>query len=160
MFATLDDLEGSVELVIFGKVLAEYEALLHVDSVLLVRGRIDHKDAAKTNLVVQAVDRFAPTAAEVDAAKNEMAKRHVGPEPLHLVLDGTRLPATIIDDLRDVLNNFPGTSDVIIEIQIDAEQSRRLRLGKEYRVAPTPTLRAELDALLRTAGERTVVAVA
>ncbi|MFA9269925.1 MAG: OB-fold nucleic acid binding domain-containing protein, partial [Baekduiaceae bacterium] len=148
MFATLDDLEGSVELIVFAKTLAECEATLQVDNVVLVRGRVDHKDASKTNIVVQAVDLFQPTADEVEAAKAEMATRQVGPEPLHLVLDAARLPATVIDDLRDVLHNFPGESEVILEVQMRDADSRKLKLGKEFRVAPTATLRAELEAIL------------
>ena len=38
MFATLDDLEGSVEMLVFGKALAEHEAALAVDEVVLVQG--------------------------------------------------------------------------------------------------------------------------
>ncbi len=38
MFATLDDLAGSVEMLVFGKALAEHEAALAVDEVVLVQG--------------------------------------------------------------------------------------------------------------------------
>ena len=58
MFATLDDLEGSVEVLIFGKALAEYEGALGVDEVVLVRGRVDHGDKG-TSLIVQTVEPFA-----------------------------------------------------------------------------------------------------
>ncbi|HEU0316026.1 MAG TPA: OB-fold nucleic acid binding domain-containing protein, partial [Solirubrobacteraceae bacterium] len=42
MFATLDDLAGSVEMLVFGKALAEHESALSVDEVVLVKGRVDH----------------------------------------------------------------------------------------------------------------------
>src|SRR6201999_1766862 len=58
MFATLDDLEGAIEILVFGKALAEYEGALGVDEVVLVRGRVDHKDASKTCLIVQSVEPF------------------------------------------------------------------------------------------------------
>ena len=48
MFATLDDLEGTIEILVFGKAMAEYEAALGIDEVVLVRGRVDQKDASKT----------------------------------------------------------------------------------------------------------------
>ena len=57
MFATLDDLGGAVEMLVFGKALAEHEAALAVDQVVLVRGRVDHKEAGKTCLIVQTVER-------------------------------------------------------------------------------------------------------
>src|SRR5205823_12125030 len=45
MFATLDDLEAAVEIVVFEKVMNEYEGALGVDEIALVRGRVDLKEA-------------------------------------------------------------------------------------------------------------------
>ena len=53
MFATLDDLEGSVELLVFGRALAAHEEALALDSVVLVRGKVDHKDANSTCVILQ-----------------------------------------------------------------------------------------------------------
>jgi DNA polymerase-3 subunit alpha len=92
MFATLDDLAGSVEMLVFGKALAEHdraagrspiggpvgdgpvapraaEATLSVDAVVLVKGRVDHKEAGKTCLVVQSVQLFAPSEQEIERAR-------------------------------------------------------------------------------------------
>jgi DNA polymerase-3 subunit alpha len=52
MFATIDDLEGSVELLIFPKSLQEYEP--QVDEVLIVRGKVDHGDKG-TSVIVQEI---------------------------------------------------------------------------------------------------------
>jgi len=148
MFATLDDLEGCVEILVFGKALAEYEGALGVDSVVLVRGRVDHKDADKTCLVVQTAEPFEPTADEIELAKVSAAKRLTGPLPLHVRLDAAGLPGTVIDDLKDLLSNFPGESEVVLEVRMSAGDPRTLRLGPSYKVAPTPTLRAELEQIL------------
>ena len=148
MFATLDDLEASVEILVFGKALAEYEGALGVDSVVVVRGRVDHKDADKTCLVVQSAEPFAPSAEEVERAKATAATRLIGPLPLHVRLDAAALPASVIDDLKHLLANFPGESEVVLEVQMTAGDPRTLRLGPSFRVAPTPTLRAELEHVL------------
>jgi hypothetical protein len=148
MFATLDDLEGSVEILVFGKALAEYEGALGVDSVVVVRGRVDHKDADKTCLVVQTAEPFAPTEAEIETAKALAATRKVGPLPLHVRLDAAGLPASVIDDLKHLLANYPGDCEVVLEVQMTGGDPRRLRLGPGYKVAPTPTLRAELEQVL------------
>ena len=47
MFATVDDLEGSVELMVFEKTLAAAEAALQVDEIVLVKGVVDHKEGGK-----------------------------------------------------------------------------------------------------------------
>jgi DNA polymerase-3 subunit alpha len=149
MFATLDDLEGCVEILVFGKALAEYEGALGVDSVVIVRGRVDHKDADKTCLVVQTVEPFEPTPEEVEEAKAVAATRKVGPAPLHVTIrDAARLQASIIDDLKSLLANYPGECEVLLEVQMSSGDPRMLRLGPSYKVAPTPTLRAELEQVL------------
>ncbi|HUR84683.1 MAG TPA: DNA polymerase III subunit alpha [Solirubrobacteraceae bacterium] len=148
MFATLDDLEGSVEILVFGKALAEFEGALDVDSVVVVRGRVDHKDADKTCLVVQTAEPFEPTPEEVEKAKAAAATRKVGPLPLHVRLAAARLPASVIDDLKHLLANYPGECEVVLEVQMSGGGPRTLRLGPSYKVAPTPTLRAELEQVL------------
>jgi DNA polymerase-3 subunit alpha len=153
MFATLDDLEGSVEMLIFGKALAEHEAALAVDKVVLVRGRVDHKDADKTALVVQSVEDFAPDEQEIARARE---REQAAPEPvisehpLHLHVDLSRLTASAIEDLKHLLTDFPGPSEVVIELRTRAG-ARRLRLGESYRVRHTAALRAEAEQALAPA---------
>jgi DNA polymerase III subunit alpha len=147
MFATLDDLGGSVEILAFAKALAEYEGALGVDEVVLVRGRVDHKDASKTCVVVQSVEPFRPTAEQVESAREAAAARSTGPQPVTVNLDAGTLPATVIDELKHVFENFPGESQVVLAIATEGGH-RTLRLGPEYRVSPTPSLRAELANIL------------
>jgi len=147
MFATLDDLEGSVEILVFGKALEAYAGTLEVDEVVLVRGRVDHKDADKTTVVVQSVEPFRPTTAEVEAAREELAKVPIGPQPVLLRLDASRLPATVLDDLKNLIGEFPGECDVVLEMATRAGR-RTLKLGPSFRVSDTSTLRAELHAVL------------
>ena len=147
MFATLDDLEGAVEILVFGKALAEYEGALGVDSVVLVRGRVDHKDAAKTCLIVQTVEPFAPTPEEVEAAREEAARRPQGPSALTVALDARALPATVIDELKHVLGNHTGEREVVLHLETSSGP-RLLRLGGDFKVNETPSLRAELAKIL------------
>jgi DNA polymerase-3 subunit alpha len=146
MFATLDDLEGSIEVLIFGKALAEYEGALGVDEVVVVRGRIDHGDKG-TSLIAQTVDPFQPTAEEVEAAREAAALEPAEPQPLTVLLDATALPASIIDELKHVFGNHAGDCQVVLAIQTTAGP-RTLRLGEGYRVKETPSLRAELQSIL------------
>ncbi|TML27515.1 MAG: DNA polymerase III subunit alpha, partial [Actinobacteria bacterium] len=65
MFATLDDLDGQVEILVFGNALAGAEEALQADRIVVVRGRVDHKDATKTCVIVQEAEEFAATPGEV-----------------------------------------------------------------------------------------------
>jgi DNA polymerase-3 subunit alpha len=147
MFATLDDLESSVELLVFGKALSEHEDALTPDSIVLVRGRVDHRDREKTSIVAQAIERFEPTTEDVLAAREQELKAARPPAVLRLRLDATSLRATALAELKEVLSGFPGESDVVIELSTTVGD-RRLRLGREFRVSRSASLHAELDALL------------
>ncbi|HEU0249228.1 MAG TPA: DNA polymerase III subunit alpha [Solirubrobacteraceae bacterium] len=151
MFATLDDLEGAVEMLVFGKALAEHEAALAVDQVVLVRGRVDHKEAGKTCLVVQSVEAFAPSEEEIEradkAARSTRMAEQAAAEPVRLQVDATRLPAGAIEEIKDIIETHKGAAEVVLEM-ITSAGTRILRLGEDYRVQHTPFVRAELEAAL------------
>jgi DNA polymerase-3 subunit alpha len=147
MFATLDDLEASVEMIVFGKPLLACEEALTPDSIVLVRGRVDHKDRDKTCIIAQQVELFSPSAEEVRRAQELAARPAATREALRLRLDAASLPASVLGDLRELLAGFPGDCDVLIELRTSVGH-RRLRLGSEFRVARTAGLHAELDSLL------------
>jgi len=151
MFATLDDLGGSVEMLVFGKALAEHEAALAVDQVVIVKGRVDHKEAGKTCLVVQSVEGFAPSQQEIERATAQAAaavrSASVLAQPLHIRVSAADLCEDAIGELRQTIEDFPGSAEVLIDVDTTAGV-RRMRLGKEFRVAHTPSLRAELEQVL------------
>jgi DNA polymerase III subunit alpha len=151
MFATLDDLAGSVEMLVFGKALAEHEAALGVDEVVLVRGRVDHKEAGKTCLIVQSVEPFAPSEDDVAKANAEAGRREATAtaiaEPVCLRLHASALCAELIADVKHAIESFPGPAEIVLEVAT-SDGVRRLKLGEAFRVEHTPTLRAELENVL------------
>jgi DNA polymerase-3 subunit alpha len=150
MFATLDDLEGQVEIVVFEKALAAAEGKVADDAIVLVRGRVDHKEAGKVCVIVQDVDPFDPTDAEIDKAKEQVARMasQAPPSALCWPVDATRLEAAVIDDLRELFERYPGDSEFVLEMHT-ATGLRRLKFGSGYRVAGRNAgLKAELDRLL------------
>jgi len=144
MFATLDDLEGSVEILVFAKTLAEFEP--RVDDVLLVRGKVDHGDKG-TVVVAQQVDPFTPTEAEVASARAQAAKAQQAPDALRLRADARRLPASVIDDLKQLFLQHPGAAEVVLKLDT-SDGPRLLRFGPDFKVSPCPDLRVELDGIL------------
>jgi len=68
MFATLDDLEAQVEIIVFGSALEKLEGTLAVDSIVTVRGRVDQKEEGRTSVVAQSVEEFRPDAEQLARA--------------------------------------------------------------------------------------------
>ncbi len=150
MFATLDDLEESVEVVVFGKALASSDdGALATDAIVLIRGRVDHKDREKTSIVAQQIERFEPSLEEVQQAREQATRPSLPPSALRLRLDARTLPAAVLGDLKELLAGFPGECDVVIELNTSSGR-RCMRLGPGFRVARCAGLHAELDAMLAT----------
>jgi DNA polymerase-3 subunit alpha len=145
MFASLDDLEGRVELFVRDAA-GEAAEVIEVDRVVIVRGRVDHKGRGEMSVVVNEAERFEPGEDELATARAKAAER-ANPRPVLLKIDAAEFGATLIDELKAVFETFPGDSEVLLEMRT-REGIRRLRFGSDYRVAYSPALRAELDQLL------------
>jgi DNA polymerase-3 subunit alpha len=112
---------------------------------------VDHKEAGKTCLIVQSVERFAPTADELAQARAraDAAARGAAAmaEPVCLQIDATCLDDATLDELKRAIADYPGSAEVVLELGTGSAR-RRLRLGAGFRVANTPALRAELEHAL------------
>jgi DNA polymerase III subunit alpha len=148
MFATLDDVEGQVEMLLFKADEAESAAVIAPDAIVLVRGRLDHKDRGETKLVVQEAQRFEPDSEEI-AKAGKLAPVPSG--PLELTIDPTKLGVPgLFDELKAVFEHHKGDSDVHLVMETGSGSRKVVRLGREYRVRPSSGLRAEIGHVLGT----------
>jgi DNA polymerase-3 subunit alpha len=150
MFATVDDIDGSVEIVVFEKALAAVEQMLAADEIVLVRGRVDHKEAGKSCIIVQDVERFDPSDAEIEKAKEQVARMVASavPNDVRLRVDAARLQPAVIEELRDLFERYPGDQQFVLEMHTRAGV-RCLRFGDGFKVAGRDAgLQSELRNLL------------
>jgi DNA polymerase III subunit alpha len=143
MFATLDDLEGQVELLVFNSAYAANADKVDVDKIVIVRGRVDHKEEGETKLVAQDVEAFEPTPEEILAAA-ELAEQEPVIRRLTIQVSGD-VPETFLEDLREVVSHHRGDHELCLSVG-----ERQLRLGPEWRVSADGACRAELAGLTGT----------
>jgi len=140
MFATLDDLEGQVEMLVFNSAYAANADKVDVDAIVLVRGRVDHKEAGEVKLIAQEVEPFAPSQQEILRAVEAAA---VAPVVRRLTLQvSPGVPASFLEDLREVVGHHPGDHELLLYVG-----ERRLVLGEQWRVSGTSSCCAELGSL-------------
>jgi DNA polymerase III subunit alpha len=142
MFATLDDLEGSVEMLVFNSAYASNADKIDGDRVLIVRGRVDHKEQGETKLVVQDVEVFEPSHEEVEDAKREAASLAAAPPKRVTVNVSGDLPVHFVQDLKDLVHHHRGEYELMLRIG-----ERSLLLGPDFRVADSASFRSELEEL-------------
>jgi DNA polymerase-3 subunit alpha len=140
MFATLDDLDGSVEMVVFNSAFEANADRVDSDRVLIVKGRVDQKEAGEVKLVVNEVEPFEPSADEVASAA---ALADVEPQVKRLTVSvSSAVPEGFLDDLKDLCANNPGDHELRLVVG-----ARTLVLGPEYRVAASGSCLSELGQL-------------
>ncbi len=145
MFATLDDVEGQVEMLLFKADESDHAAVIEPDAVVVVRGRLDHKDRGETKLVVQEAERFEPDQEEIDRASS---KAGAPAEPLRLRIDAAKMTPGLFEELKAVFEHHRGEADVHVAITPEEGEPTRLVLGDDFRVRHTSGLRAELGHVL------------
>ena len=96
------------------------------------------------SLVVHEAERFEPGEDELAAAR---AKAAAAAGPLVLQDRRRRVRRRAGRGAQVAVRDFPGENEVLLEMRT-REGVRRLRFGTDYRVAPSPALRAEIDQLL------------
>jgi DNA polymerase-3 subunit alpha len=134
-FVQLEDVTGSVEVVVFNSTYAAARDLLLEDAVLVVKGRVDHKQQGETKLV----------ALEVSAFEATPERREV-----RLKVDARSAPAGVIRELAGVVRDFPGDAPVYVDL-VTSLGPKLLELGPEYRVDPQPDFFASVRHLLGAA---------
>jgi DNA polymerase III subunit alpha len=131
VFMRVDDVTGSVEVIVFNSVYGAARDLLETDRVLVVKGRIDHKEG-ETKLIAMEVAPF-----ESMPERNEV----------RLKLDARRAPAGTIRELAGLLRDYPGEAAVVAAIETSAGPLT-LAFGPDFRVRPEPDFFAEVKSLL------------
>jgi DNA polymerase-3 subunit alpha len=134
-FVQLEDLTGSIEVVVFNSTYAAARELLVEDAVLIVKGRVDHKQQGETKLVALEVSRF-----------EAMPERR----EVRLKVDARSAPAGVIRELAGLVRDFPGEAPVYVDL-VTSIGSKLLELGPDYRVDPQPDFFASVRHLLGAA---------
>jgi DNA polymerase-3 subunit alpha len=132
VFIRLDDVTGGAEVVVFNSVYAQARELCTTDRVLVIKGRVDHKQEGDTKLLAMDVAPF-----EAVAERKEVT----------IKIDARVARAGIVRDLALLVRDFPGESRVNLLLEM-SEGTKQMVLGPQYKVKPVPDFFAEAKALL------------
>jgi DNA polymerase III subunit alpha len=132
VFVALDDPTGGAEVVVFNSTYAAAREHLEADRILVVKGRVDHKQAGETKVIAIEVTPF-----EATPVRKEVRLR----------IDARRAPAGLVRELAALVKDFPGEAPVYLAVETSLGE-KTLALGPDYRVKPDADFFAEARALL------------
>jgi DNA polymerase III subunit alpha len=131
-------------MLVFNSAYAANADKVDLDKIVIVRGRVDHKEAGETKLIAQEVEPFEPSPEEVLRAAEAAAAEPVVRRLTLYVSPG--VPAGFLEDLKEVVGHHPGDHELLLAVG-----ERRLVLGPGYRVSSSSACRSELSGLQGTA---------
>jgi DNA polymerase III subunit alpha len=140
---TLEDLEGTIDAVIFAETLAEvtkrHPGAVAAEQIVYLRGHVDRRRETPSIVVSDVVP------ASIAAGRFTTA--------VAIKLEAARHDERTIEPLSEILRRHPGPVRVYIQVQTApasdaADQKITLQLGKDYAVRPSRDLAAEIEALL------------
>lgn len=156
-FVTLEDMTGTIEALVFPKVLERVSTELTPDTAVALTGRLSIREDEDAKLLLDTVEPLM-TNAEVKQAieSGALTPQAAAPVRQDSVLPGStlylRLPSdSAIQVIRPVLGRYRGEVSVVLYIE---STGIKLRAPKELYVKPT---KAMMDELIDMLGHKNVV---
>jgi DNA polymerase-3 subunit alpha len=130
---TIEDFEGSLDVMVWPKVYDGVSTLLVDDAVVVVRARVERSDDDGVRV------------AALEVSQPDMSEAESG--PVRLTMAAARCIPPLVEKLKDVLGAHPGTTEVHLHLT-GGSRTTVLRLDDRLRVTPSPALYGDLKALL------------
>ncbi|MDP1809156.1 MAG: DNA polymerase III subunit alpha [Actinomycetota bacterium] len=132
-FIIVEDLEGSIEVVVFPSILQKCRAIIAEDAIVKIKGRLDVKE-----------DEVKLIAQEITPLKEAKTAQK---QALYLKIGDDRLDKNLIAKLRKLLKDHPGDAEVFLRLG-DGDKLTTLRFSTDFRVAGSGPLIGQLSGLL------------
>jgi DNA polymerase-3 subunit alpha len=132
-FATLEDVQGQVDVIVFPEVYKEFGAVLETEQPVLVRGVVDWGEdnpkiiADRIVLLAEAADRLAPQ--------------------VHISLPTPGLSRETLGQLKTILQGTPGGSPVYLHLLFPEEGEVVLLSEERLQVTPSEALVQHIESL-------------
>ncbi|RSX47875.1 DNA polymerase III subunit alpha [Bifidobacterium castoris] len=129
---TIEDMESSIQCMLFGKVYESAAAELAVDTVVQMRGMVEERDETVT---LRATEMQVPSLEAEDA------------RPVLIALPAGALRRDRLEQLGAVLTNHPGYCEVKLVILDDRGDAQVLTMGDRFRVTRDTSLFADVKII-------------
>jgi DNA polymerase III subunit alpha len=130
--ATLEDLEGAIEVLFFPATYQQCMTLIIEDAVVLVKGRLDRREEV-------------PKLVAMEVSVPEMPTGEQGPFVVSIM--EARCVPPVVDRLKEVLRTHPGPTEVHLKL-LTGSRTKVVKLDDKLRVRSSPALLADLKQLL------------
>lgn len=105
-FLTLEDLYGSIDIVVFPNIYEKYGQLVNIDSTVLIKGKININEEQSSSIICETI---------IELSKFNDNRSSNGKNSLEIRIPEMTNP--IIDRVKSILAQHPGETPVVLSIQ-------------------------------------------
>ena len=134
-FVTLEDLNGSIEVIVFSELYKKVSTIIKSEQPILVKGKVT-MDANNQKSKVKAED----ISLLADAAK-------ILPSTVHVSLDISVISKPQLEKLKNILKNHPGKCTTYLHLFIPGQSETIISLPEEFHLNPSEGLSKEVEYL-------------
>lgn len=145
-FITLEDLEGSVEIIAFPKVYEKCKEIIKKDEIVMIEGRLDVAEG-KTKIIAEKIsllERYIKNKKPTSKAKE---KNQSFAEELHLEINTEKNEPNRLRKLKELFYGYPGKSQVVLHFK-DKDKTILHAIDKKYSVNIDDKLMEEIRGIL------------
>ena len=145
-FITLEDLEGTVEIIAFPKVYEKCKEMIKEDEIIITEGHIDVAEgktkiiAEKISLLEKYVENKRPT------PKTEEKNQKIA-EELHLEINTGENESDLLRKLKELFYGYPGKSQVVLHFK-DKDKTILHAIDKKYSINLDDKFMEEIRSIL------------
>jgi DNA polymerase-3 subunit alpha len=133
-FVQLEDMQGSLEVVIFPSVYATCQDLLATDTPIMIQGKVQKEEKSAKIL--------ADTVLSMELVET------LWTADVHFNINVQRTDKQILARLRDVIRQHPGDCKSFIHLKFENDVETVIAMSEQWCVAPGKSLRRQVNSLL------------
>lgn len=131
VFVSLEDLEGTVEVIVFPKVYEEHKELIRKEEIVIIKGRLDIAEG-KVKLIAEDIFPLNKYLEEESILKEKEGKQDFL-EELHLEINLSNNKPGFLVNLKEIFCTYPGKSQIILHFK-EKEKTVLHTIDKKYSV--------------------------
>jgi len=149
-FITLEDLEGTVEIIAFPKVYEICKEVIKKDEIIITEGRLDVAEG-KTKIIAQKISFLEKYLKNKKPALGTKEKSLNLAKELHLEINAEKNEPNLLRKLKEIFSEYPGGSQIVLHFKNKIKDKEKIilhTLDKKYSVNIDNGLTVEIGSIL------------
>jgi DNA polymerase-3 subunit alpha len=142
-FLTVEDMYGSVEIIVFAQLYEKQGHRLQAEQMLIIQGRVSVREEEDAKIIANELLLYEDIPNKTPASPSPGTDGEANPKTLWLKIPATR--AIALSDITAILSQYPGGTPVMI---YNEQSKQKFAANKNFQIHPDAELARKLKDLL------------